>query len=325
MRTLQVREALREALRQELAADQNVFVFGEDVAAYGGLDGVTAGLQEEFGHDRVFDTPIAESGMAGLAVGAALMGLRPVVEMQFTGLITVALDQIANSAAKARYVHHGQLTAPMVVRTITFGKGNVYVAQALEAWVAHVPGLKVVAPSTARDSKGLLISSIRDPDPVVFVEHVSLYDREGPVEEKSFTIPLGSASVTRVGADVTVVAYSSTVPIAEEAADDLASEDVGVEVVDLRTLVPFDRDTVLDSVSKTGRLVIVHEAVRRAGFGAEIAAVVTESEVFRKMKAPLVRVANEGVPVPHSRHLYPHVLPDKSDVIKGVRRVMETD
>jgi pyruvate dehydrogenase E1 component beta subunit len=323
MRTLQVREALREALRQELEADPSVFVFGEDVAGYGGLDAVTAGLQKEFGPERVFDTPIAESGMAGLAVGAAMMGMRPVVEMQFTGLITVALDQIANSAAKARYVHQGGLTVPMVVRTINFGKGNVYVAQALEAWVAHVPGLKVVAPSTPADSKGLMIASIRDPDPVVFVEHVSLYGREGPVPEEPYTVPLGKASVTRQGSDVTVVTYLSNVPIAEEAADELAAESISVEVVDLRTLVPFDRETVLSSVSKTGRLVVAHEAVRRAGFGAEIVAVVTESEAFRDLKAPVVRVANEGVPVPHSHHLYPHVLPDKDDVIAGIRRALD--
>ncbi len=293
------------------------------MAGYGGLDAVTAGLQKEFGPERVFDTPIAESGMAGLAVGAAMMGMRPVVEMQFTGLITVALDQIANSAAKARYVHQGGLTVPIVVRTINFGKGNAYVAQALETWVTHVPGLKVVAPSNPADSKGLMIASIRDPDPVVFVEHVSLYGREGPVPEEPYTVPLGKASVTRQGSDVTVVTYLSNVPIAEEAADELADESISVEVVDLRTLVPFDRETVLSSVSKTGRLVVAHEAVRRAGFGAEIVAVVTESETFRDLKAPVVRVANEGVPVPHSHHLYPHVLPDKDDVIAGIRRALD--
>lgn len=324
MRTLQVREALREALRQELEADPSVFVFGEDVAGYGGLDAVTAGLQKEFGPERVFDTPIAESGMAGLAVGASFMGMRPVVEMQFTGLITVALDQIANSGAKARYVHQGGITAPMVVRTITFGKGNVYVAQALEAWLVHVPGLKVVAPSTPADSKGLMIASIRDPDPVVFVEHVALYGREGPVPEEPYAIPLGEAAITREGSDVTVVTYSNTVPIVEDAADELAAEGIGVEVVDLRTLVPFDRDAVLSSVSKTGRLVVAHEAVRRAGFGAEVVAIVTESDSFRDLKAPVVRVANEGVPVPHSHHLYPHVLPDKDDVIAGIRRALDS-
>ena len=324
MRTLQVREALREALRQELEADPRVFVFGEDIAAYGGLDAVTAGLQEEFGPERVFDTPIAESGIAGLAVGASFVGMRPVVEMQFTGLITIALDQIANSAAKARYVHQGGITAPLVVRTVNFPKGNVYVAQALEAWLAHIPGLKVVAPSTPADSKGLLIASIRDPDPVVFVENTALYDREGPVPEEPYEVPLGKAAVSREGTDVTVVAYSGTVPLAEEAAAELAAENVSVEVVDLRTLVPFDRDAVLDSVSKTGRLVVAHEAVRRAGFGAEVIAVVTESEVFRDLKAPVARVANKGVPVPHSHHLYPHVLPNKDDVIAGVRRVLDS-
>ena len=252
MRTISIQEAITEGLAQEMERDGTVYVFGEDVC-YGGLDGVTAGLQERFGSDRVFDTPISESGIAGLAVGAALMGTRPVVEMQFTGLITVALDQIANSGAKARYVHDGGLSAPMVVRTVTYSSGNVYIGQSLEAWVAHVPGLKVVAPSTPADAKGLLVASIRDPDPVVFIEHKDLYDATGPVSEELYETPFKHARTVRYGADVTVVAWLSAVPLVEEAAQELATEGVDVEILDPRTLVPFDLGAVVESVKKTGR------------------------------------------------------------------------
>ena len=323
MRTLRLNEALREALRQEMELDERVFVLGEDVAAHGGLEGVTEGLLDRFGPERVMDMPISESGFAGLAVGAALMGMRPVVEMQFTGLLTVAMDQIANSAAKARYVHNGALHAPLVVRTVSMSGGNVYMGQSLESWVAHVPGLKVVAPSTPFDAKGLLISSIRDPDPVIFVEPHGLYDATGEVPEDPYTILLGEAAVRREGADVTVVAWLTMVPIVEAAAAELSREGVEVEVIDPRTLVPFDVRSVVQSVIKTGRLVIVHEAVRRAGFGAEVAAMIAGSEAFAHLKAPIERVANVGVPVPHSAALAKHVIPRPSDVVAAVRRSLE--
>ncbi|MDP6824235.1 MAG: alpha-ketoacid dehydrogenase subunit beta [Dehalococcoidia bacterium] len=324
MRNLTMRAAINEALRQEMEADERVFIFGEDVAGYGGIENVTTGLRERFGPDRVFDTPISESGFTGLAVGAAMVGRRPVIELQFTGALTIALDQLANSAAKMRYASNGGYSAPLVVRTVNMSNGNVYTGQALEAWVAHVPGLKVVAPSTPADAKGLLIASIQDPDPVVFVEHTGLYNAEGPVAEEPVAIPLGQASVQRRGDDVTVVSWLNMVPVALEAAEELASEGIGIEVIDARTLVPFDLDTVLRSVRKTGRLVIVHEAVRRGGFGAEVSAMVAESDAFDRLKAPIIRVANPGVPVPHSAHLSPYVLPDKSDVIAGIRRVLES-
>jgi pyruvate/2-oxoglutarate/acetoin dehydrogenase E1 component len=305
-----------------MAADERVFVFGEDVARHGGVFRVTEGLLARFGSTRVFDTPISESGIVGLAVGAALLGMRPVVELQFTDLVTIAMDQIVNSAAKARYVHNGAMHAPLVVRIVNLGKGTVYSSQALEAWFVHVPGLKVVMPANPYDAKGLLISAIRDPDPVIFIEHKALYGMRGPVPEEPYELPFGRAEVRRPGADVTVVAWSAAVALAEEAAAELAGEGVEVEVINLRTLIPFDKECVLSSVMKTGRLVIVQEAVRRGGVGAEIAAAVVESEAFGYLQAPIVRVANPGVPVPHSAALHRFAFPHKDDVIAAVRRVM---
>ncbi|MCX6030536.1 MAG: alpha-ketoacid dehydrogenase subunit beta [Chloroflexi bacterium] len=322
MRTLRGNQALCEALAQEMERDERVFVFGEDVARHGGVFRVTESLLGRFGPTRVIDTPISESGMVGLAVGAALMGMRPVVEIQFTDLVTIAMDQIVNSAAKARYVHDGAMHAPLVVRTVNLGKGTVYSSQALEAWFVHVPGLKVVTPSNPYDAKGLLISAIRDPDPVIFIEHKSLYGMRGPVPEEPYAIPFGRAEVRRQGADVTVVAWSAAVALVEEAAEELVGEGVEVEVINLRTLIPFDKDSVLDSVKKTGRLVLVEEAVRRGGVGAEIAAAVVESEAFGYLQAPIVRVANPGVPVPHSAALHRFAFPHKDDVIAAVRRVV---
>ncbi len=322
MRTLRYNQALCEALRQEMDRDERVFVLGEDIARHGGVYRVTEGLLERFGPERVIDTPISESGIVGLAVGAALLGMRPVVEIQFMDLITIAMDQIVNSAAKARFVHDGALHAPLVVRTMNLGKGTVYSSQELEAWFTHVPGLKVVMPSDPYDAKGLLISAIRDPDPVIFIEHKALYRIEGEVEEEAYTVPLGQAKLPREGDDVTVVAWSSMVGVAEAAADSLADEGIGVEVIDPRTLVPFDRERVVASVCKTGRLVIVHQAVRRGGFGAEVAAAVTESEAFGYLMAPIRRVANPGVPVPKSGALHPPALPGEADVIGAVRDVM---
>ena len=322
MRELEFRQAINEALVQEMERDERVYVFGEDVALYGGVFGVTQGLLDRFGPERVMDTPISESGFAGMAAGAALMGLRPVIEMQLIGLITVAMDQIANTAAKARYVHNGAMGVPMVVRTPHMMHSNPYMSQALEAWFTHVPGLKVVTPSNPADAKALLIASIRDPDPVIYVEHQDLYDERGPVPEDPLAAPFGQAAVRREGDDVTVVAWLNMVEAAETAAEELSSEGVSVEVIDPRTLVPFDRERVLESVHKTGRLVIVHEAVRRGGFGAEIAAMVAGSDALAQLKAPIERVANPGAPVPHAKGLNSAVLPDKNDVVRAVRRTL---
>lgn len=322
MRTLRYNAALREALVQEMERDERVFVYGEDVAHHGGMYRVTEGLMERFGPERVFDTPIAESGIVGLGVGAALMGMRPVAEIQFTDLMTVAMDQLVNSAAKARFVTGGTMHVPLVVRTINLSTGSVYASQALEAWFTHVPGLKVIAPSSPYDAKGLLISAIRDPDPVLFFEHRELYSLRGAVPEELYTVPFGQAAVLREGSDVTLVAYSNMVVAANEAAEALAAEGIEVEVIDPRTLVPFDKEAVVASVCKTGRLVIAHEAVRRGGFGAEIAATIVDSEAFGYLQAPIVRVANPNVPVPYSKSLHPYALPDKADIIKAAKRVM---
>ncbi len=322
MRTLRYNAAVREALVQEMARDERVFVFGEDVAHHGGVFRVTEGLLERFGPERVFDTPISESGIVGLGVGAALMGLRPVAEIQFTDLITIAMDQLVSSAAKVRFVTDGAMHVPLVVRTVNLRKGSVYSSQALEAWFTHVPGLKVIVPSNPNDAKGLLISAIQDPDPVLFFEHRDLYSLSGPVPEEHYTIPFGRAAVLRKGSDVTLVAYSNMVIAAKKAAKALVGEGVDVEVIDPRTLVPFDKEAVVASVCKTGRLVIAHEAVRRTGFGAEIAATIADSEAFGYLQAPIVRVANPNVPVPYSTTLQQYALPGQEDIIAAVQRVM---
>ena len=322
MREMEFKAAIREGLAQEMHRDEMVYLFGEDVAYYGGILGVTEGMLEEFGPERVMDMPISEAGFSGMAVGAALMGLRPVIEMQFTGLITVAMDPLVNTGAKARYVHDGAMSVPMVVRSTHMMHGNAYMSQALEAWFTHIPGFKVVTPSTPADAKGLMISSIRDPDPVLYVEHEDLYKTTGPVPEEALSVPLGKAAVRRAGSDVTVIAWLAAVPVAEAAAEELAGTDISVEVIDPRTLVPFDSACVLESVRKTGRLVIVHEAVRRGGFGGEIAAMVASSDAVFRLKSPIERVANPGVPVPHARHLNRTVLPDKEDVIAAVKRTL---
>ena len=322
MRTLRGNEALCEALTQEMAVDERVFTLGEDIANHGGVFRVTQGLLERFGPDRVIDSPISESGIIGAGVGAALMGMRPVIEIQFTDLMTIGMDQIVNSAAKARYVHHGAMSCPLVIRTVNLGQGTVYSSQAFEAWFTHVPGLKVVMPADPYDAKGLLTSAVRDNDPVIFIEPKSLYALRGPVPEEHYTVALGEGKVRRPGEDVTVVAWGSTVPLAETVAHDLANESVSVEVIDPRTLAPFDHQMIVRSVCKTGRLVIVHEAVKCSGFGAEVAAAVADSEAFDYLMAPIVRVANPGVPVPHSPALHKLALPGTVDLTAAIKRVL---
>ncbi|MCS7285895.1 MAG: alpha-ketoacid dehydrogenase subunit beta [Anaerolineae bacterium] len=323
MRKLTFAQALNEALRQEMRRDPTIYVAGEDVGKYGGIFGVTAGLLEEFGEERVRDTPITESAIIGSAVGAAAAGLRPVVEIMFIDFIGVALDQLFNQAAKMKYMFGGKAKLPIVVRT-TCGAGMCAAAQhsqSLEAWFMHIPGLKVVAPSTPYDAKGLLISSIRDDNPVFFIEHKMLYGLEGDVPEEPYTIPLGVADIKREGKDVTVVATMAMVHKALEAADELAKEGIEVEVVDPRTLSPLDKETIINSVKKTHRLVVVHEAVKQAGPGAEIAAMVAE-EAFDYLDAPIKRVAAPFTPVPFSPVLESAYIPSKDNIISAVREVL---
>ena len=323
MRKLEYAKAIREALFQQMEVDDQIVCFGEDIALYGGLWGATKGLQEEFGSERVFDTPISEAGIVGMGVGAALMGMKPVVELQFTGLITVAMDPIVNTAAKARYINNGSMNVPIVIRSITMSANNVYMGQSLEAWFTHVPGLKVVVPSNAYDVKGLMIAAINDPDPVVFFEHEGLYKTVCEVPEEKYEIPFGKASVPKEGNDVTVVAWSKMLEEVGIAATNLESQNISVEIIDPRTLVPLDFDTIARSVKKTGRLVIAHEAVKVGGFGGEIAARVAESEISKYLKSPIVRVGNKGVPVPYSAELSKYVVPSAEDVERAVKTTMD--
>lgn len=323
MRKLTFAQALNEALRQEMKRDPNIYVAGEDVGVYGGIFGVTANLLEEFGEERVRDTPITESAIIGSAVGAAAAGLRPVVELMFVDFVGVALDQLYNQAAKMKYMFGGKARLPIVVRT-TCGAGMRAAAQhsqCLEAWFMHVPGLKVVTPSTPYDAKGLLISSIRDDNPVVFMEHKMLYGIEGEVPEEPYTIPLGKADVKREGNDVTVVATMMMVHKALSAAEKLAQDGISVEVVDPRTLSPLDMETIIESVKKTHRLVVVHEEVKFAGSGAEIAASVAE-EAFDYLDAPIKRIGAPFTPVPFSPTLEDAFIPSEEDIISAVKEVV---
>jgi len=278
MPVMTISEVLNQTLKSEMKRDPSIVVFGEDVALYGGTFGISNGLLEEFGEKRVRDTPITESAIAGAAAGAAVAGLRPVVEIMFVDFITLALDMLLNQAAKMRYMFGGKAECPMVVRA-PYGAGLGAAAQhsqCLEAWLMHIPGIKVVMPSTAYDTKGLFLSSIRDNNPVVFLEHKMLYFSSGEVPEEEYTIPLGKADIKRQGRDVTVVATGMMVDRSLSAAEKLSEQGIEVEVLDPRTLLPLDEDAILDSVKKTHRLVIVHEEVKFAGSGAEISAMVAE-------------------------------------------------
>ncbi len=322
-RELTVAQALNEALRQEMARDDRVFVMGEDVGLIGGIFGVTRGLRELFGDERVRDTPISEATFLGMGVGAAVAGLRPVIEVQIFDFVTLMMDQIVNQAAKFRFMLGGRPTVPLVIRGPQGGGVRLAAqhSQSLEAWFVHVPGLVVVAPSTPYDAKGLLIAAIRDDNPVVFLEHKTLYAQKGPVPEAPYAIPLGRADVKRPGTDVTVVATLAMVPRALAAADELAREGVSVEVIDPRTLAPLDEETILASVARTGRLVVAHEAVRRGGFGAEVAALVTE-KAFDCLDAPVARVGARHVPMPYNDALERAVIPTAQDIAAAVRALL---
>jgi 2-oxoisovalerate dehydrogenase E1 component beta subunit len=312
-------EAIRQGIWEEMERDPNVFLLGEDIGVYGGAFKVTAGMLEHFGEKRVVDTPLAESAVVGAAIGASFLGLRPVAEMQFSDFMTCAFDQIVNFAAKCRY--RWDAPVPIVVRAPSGGgiHGGPFHSQNPEAWFAHVPGLKVVAPATAYDAKGLIKSSIRDNDPVIFFEHKGLYRRiKEEVPEGDYTVPLGKARVFREGTDLSIITYGAMVYVAQEAAETLAKEGVSVEIVDLRTLLPLDEDTVLASVRKTSRAIVLHEDTLTGGFGGEIVARITE-RAFDFLDAPVVRIASADTPVPFSGPLEEAFLPNADKVVEKAR------
>lgn len=324
MRKVTYREALREALREEMCRDSTVFLLGEDIGRYwGGAFKVTDGLAEEFGDDRVRDTPISESAIVGTAVGAAITGMRPVAEIMFGDLTALAMDQIANQAAKIHYMFGGQAKCPLVVRT-PFGAGvNIasHHSQSLEAWFMHVPGLHVAVPSTPYDAKGLLKTAIRGNNPVFFCEHKLLYPIEGEVPEQEYTVPFGVADVKKEGSDVTIIATLYMVHKALDAARSLEGEGLSVEVIDPRTLTPLDKDAIVKSVKKTGRIVIVSEDCKTAGVGTEIAAIVAE-EALDYLDAPIKRLAEPDTPIPFSPPLEQYVIPNEKTIIKAVKEVV---
>ncbi len=305
MREIKGSEAIREAIRFEMLKDDRVFLLGEDIGRLGNTFMVLAGLWEEFGSDRVIDSPLSEEAISGAAVGAALAGMRPVFEIMYIDFSTLGMDHIMNRAAKIRYITGGESSVPMVIRMQEGGRVSVGCqhSQCLEALYCHIPGLKVVMPSTPADAKGLLLSSIRDDDPVIFIEHKMLYNSRGPVPEGDYTVPLGVANVRRKGKDVTIVSWSDMVNFAIDAAEDLETEGISAEIIDLRTLVPTDEEAILHSVRRTGRLVIAHEAVRRGGYGAHISSIVSE-KAFKSLKAPIKIVAAKNTPIPFKPDTY---------------------
>lgn len=321
-------EALNEALRGEMRRDPAVFVMGEDVAVWGGggVFGVTKGLVEEFGTERVRDTPISEEAIAAVAIGAAATGSRPVAEIMYVDFIGLAMEPIVNQAAKLRYMFGGKARVPMVIRAQEgAGRGNAAQhSQSLEAWFCHIPGLKVVTPSTPADAKGLLTSAIRDDNPVIFLEHKALYFSKGPVPEGEYVVPLGQAEIKREGRHATVVGVHTMVGKALKAADELAEEGIELEVIDPRSLVPLDEETIVNSVKKTGRLIVSHEAYTRGGYGAEIITRVVEA-AFDYLDAPPLRVCARDVPVPYSQVLETAALPQVEDLVAAARALVRNE
>lgn len=316
-------QALNDALREEMRRDPQVFVVGEDIGEYGGVFRVTKDLLEEFGPQRVVDTPISEAGFVGMAVGAAMMGMRPVVELMFMDFALVSADQIINQAAKMRYMSGGKVSVPLVIRAQQGGgRGNgAQHSQSFEAWFASTPGLKVIAPATPADAKGLLKSAIRDGNPIVFIEHKLLYNTKGEVPEGEYTIPIGKAEVKRDGRDITVVSYSRSLLHSLEAAEELAQRGIQAEVIDLRTIEPLDMETILNSVRGTARLLVVHEAHTNCGIGAEIIARIYE-QAPHVLASPARRLGAKHVPIPVAEPLENAVLPQPEDIVGVVEEMM---
>lgn len=322
MRKISFGEALREALQEEMRRDETVFVLGEDIALHGGDFGVTKGLLDEFGEKRVRDTPISETAIVGLSLGAASVGMRPVAEIMFSDFLGVCMDQILNQVSKMRYMSGGQVKTPVVIRT-AFGAGisaGPQHSQSPEAFFVHIPGLQVVMPSTPYDAKGLLKTAIRNDNPVIFFEHKLLYGVKGDVPEQEYLIGFGEAAIKRNGTDVTIVATGLMVKEALAAAETLEKDGLTAEVIDPRTLVPLDEKTLINSVKKTGRAVVVHEAWKRSGFGAEIAAMIME-EAMDYLDAPVKRVGGLNVPTPFSPALEKYVVPNENDIVKAVKEI----
>ncbi|MFY9416271.1 MAG: alpha-ketoacid dehydrogenase subunit beta [bacterium] len=320
MREITFAEATMEAMAEEMERDERVFIMGEDIARQGGIFGQFKGLPQKFGFERVMDTPISETAIVGACVGAALAGMRPVADMHFVDFITVAMDEVVNQMAKIRYMFGGQCKVPVVLRAPDGAARSAAAqhSQCLESWFVHVPGLKVVIPSNPADAKGLLKSAIRSDDPVLYFEHKDLFRMKGPVPEGDFLVPIGKGKVVREGTDVTIVSYSATLHKALKAAEALAEEGIQAEVVDLRSIVPLDKETLFESVKKTGRLVIAHEATKNGGVGSEVAAVVAE-EIIEYLDGPIKRVGAKFVPIPFSPALEPLMLPQVEDIIAAVK------
>jgi len=317
-------EAVRSALREEMLRDERVFLFGEDIGRYGGAFGVTFGLLDEFGPQRVKETPISEAAIIGAAAGAALVGMRPVAELMFMDFILLTMEQLVNQAAKVRFMFGGKATVPMVIR-MPGGAGTGAAAQhsqSLESLLIHIPGIKVVNPSTPYDAKGLLLSSIRDPNPVCFVEHKLLYKSKGEVPEEEYTIPIGLADVKREGLDITVVAGNIMVPRTLSVAEKLSQEGIEVEVVDPRTLRPLDVDTIATSVAKTGKLLVIHEACQTGGWAGEVIASISSSPAFDYLEAPMRRLAGADVPIPYNRNLENAAVPQEADIEREIRAIV---
>lgn len=325
MKEMTYKDAIRLGMSEEMRRDENVIFFGEDIGLYGGAFGVSVGMMEEFGEERVRDTPISEAVIVGAAAGAAATGLRPITEMMFMDFVTIGMDALVNQAAKMRYMFGGKAKVPMVLR-LPSGSGTGAAAQhtqSLEAWLCHVPGLKVVTPSTPAEAKGLIKAAIRDDNPVCFVEHKLLYKIKGevPVDEE-YIIPIGKSFVKKEGSDLTIISWGTTLHKALEVAEEVEKEGISVEVIDPVTLYPMDVDTIIESVKKTGRAIVVHEACKTGGLGGEIAARIAESEAFDYLDAPVMRLGGLDVPIPYNRNLEAAVVPSKDKIKDAIYKVM---
>ncbi|RMC91925.1 alpha-ketoacid dehydrogenase subunit beta [Clostridium autoethanogenum] len=316
-------QAIKDAMCTRMRQDKNVLLFGEDVGPFGGCFGVSQGMYDEFGEMRVRDTPISEGAIIGCAIGSAATGLRPIAELMFMDFMTVGMDMLVNQAAKLRYMFGGKINLPMVVRVPCGAgfQGAAQHSQCLESWVTHIPGLKVVYPTTAEDAYGLMLTSIDDNNPVIFIEHKGLYTKKGDVDESLAPIPFGVADVKKEGKDVTIVATGRMVDEALSASEKLSKESIDAEVIDPRTLFPFDKNTIFNSVRKTNRAVVVTEEAKRGGFGGEISALISE-EMFDYLDAPVVRIGNYNVPIPFSPKLESYVLPSSDRITAAVKKIL---